>query len=240
MAELVDGRGGLFEALELAGRPLLVFGEIEAQAHWVAVGELRGCLLGGGFVGAEGLAEDEVEGEVVDGVVERDTLAAAGGVGEFVDCRGVGEGAGGEFEVGEGFDDEGDAAEGVGGGFGGAVDEWVGAVAAVVDLVGADAGRFGEAEVEEEFVRGVEVGVGVVDVGGADEPDFLRGGFGVGLVWHGVRGLKTRQAKSMLDVGQSKGDERSCKSTARHWGNSLHFPASPKQVWLNDASSYSG
>ena len=66
--------------------------------------------------------------------------------------------------------------------FGGAVDEGVGPVTAVVDLVGANALGFGEAEVEEEFVGFFKVNMGLVDVGEADETDFLgwRGGRGHG------------------------------------------------------------
>jgi len=37
------------------------------------------------FVGEEGLAEGEVEGEAVDGVVECHAWAAAGGFGKVVD-----------------------------------------------------------------------------------------------------------------------------------------------------------
>jgi hypothetical protein len=84
---------------------------------------------------------------------------------------------------GKRFDDEGDAAEGVATGFDGAVDERVRPITAVVDLVSADSFSFGEAEVEEEFVDFFEVGVGVIDVGGADEADFLDWRVGRG---HGV------------------------------------------------------
>jgi hypothetical protein len=134
--------------------------------HWIAIGEFLGLFLGFDLIRAELLAEDKMERESVYTVVKCHAFPSAGGVGQLVDLRGARKGLRGALEVCFRFDYEGDAAEGVGVGLGGAVDKPVMPVAAVVDLVVTDTFSFGEAEVEEEFVRLVKVDVGMLDVRG--------------------------------------------------------------------------
>ena len=134
------------------------------------------------------LAEDEVEGEAVNQVVEGDPFPLAGRVCQFMDLGCIRERLGGTLEVGFGFNYKSDAAKGVGIRLSGAVYEWVGRVATVVDLIAPDTLRHREAEVEQELVRFVEVDVRVVDVGGADKADLFQGG----LRWHSLKSLETR------------------------------------------------
>jgi len=123
MAQLMHRRGALLEALRAVHAALLRARVVVGQLWRVAA------------VRDGGLAEDQVEGEVVDGVGEGDAFAAAGGFFEVVDRSCVREGLGREFEVREAVDGEGGAAEGVFGPFYGAVDEGLGAVAFVEDFV---------------------------------------------------------------------------------------------------------
>lgn len=123
------------------------------------------------------LAVDEVHGEAIDGVIKRDALAAAGGVGQLVDVGGLRLGRqdlGGLLQLGQGVDGEGGAGELCLGGGLDAEDKGLGPVAAVI-CPWADALGLEEAEVAHEEAGGVDLfcAVLVVDMCDVVELDLV-------------------------------------------------------------------
>lgn len=114
---------------------------------------------------------DEVEGKAVNGIVERDALAAAGGIIQVVDLGCSGQCLGGEAQVIFRLDVEGNAGELVCIRPDGTDYPRVGAIAAEVDLVVRDLLFWEEAEILQEPGLPVEVCVLVVDMGDTLEAD---------------------------------------------------------------------
>jgi len=169
MSQLVDGGRALLETLRLVHGSVFDSREVVGQ-----LGEGLGHLDGR-------LAVDEVEGEVVDRIVEGNAFAAARRI-RVVDGRCAGEGRG-QLEVFEGINYPCCAAKLVFVAAGRTVEEGLSAIAAIVDLV---VGLLDDtqAKIQEKLVGLVEVLVSVVDVGDAIETDLLAGGRGR----HGGRG----------------------------------------------------
>lgn len=123
------------------------------------------------------LAVDEVHGEPIDRVEERDGLPAAGCVDQIIDARRLrlgGQDLGGLLQLVQGLDGEGGACElGLGGSLY-AEDKGLGAVAAVI-RPWADALGLEEAEVGHEEAGGVHLfcAVLVVDMGDVVEFDLV-------------------------------------------------------------------
>lgn len=150
MAELVDGRRALLEALERVDWAVLAGGEVVVQ-FGECLGDRDACL-----------AVHQVEGTVIYWVVERHSLPSAWSV-RVVDGSCSGEG-GGQLKVFHRIHDPARAAEDILCSSPQTVQKGLCAITAIVDLV-VGLPKHTEAKVQEELMRSFEVFMGIIHMG---------------------------------------------------------------------------